>query len=196
MNSTKNILDTVVEIQSQVVENLMDTTKKVQETFSKGISLEKSTELFKDWFEKQQALVEKVTSSAKDQLNFDFAPTFLKDMMDTQSKFNQGLLNSLKEVTKNYTTEKALDTYQEQTEKLYDTWKDAHEKLMTRLGKPFSDLQYNPADYAKELNAKFVDSTRKYIQMIAPKTSAETAEEVKEEAPKAKTTAAKKTTTK
>lgn len=193
MNSTKNILDTVVEIQSQVVENLMDTTKKVQETFSKGISLEKSTELFKDWFEKQQALVEKVTSSAKDQLNFDFAPTFLKDMMDTQSKFNQGLLNSLKEVTKNYTTEKALDTYQEQTGKLYDTWKDAHEKLMTRLGKPFSDLQYNPADYAKELNAKFVDSTRKYIQMIAPKT---TAEEVKEEAPKAKTTTAKKTTTK
>ena len=56
---------------------------------------------------------------------------------------------------------------------------------------PTIRCRFAPKIDAKELNAKFVESTRKYIQMIAP--VATTAEEVKEETPKAKTTAAKKT---
>ncbi|TAF67982.1 MAG: hypothetical protein EAZ55_01000 [Cytophagales bacterium] len=151
-----------MEVQSQILENLFDASKKIQETVTKGNTLEKANDLFKDWYAKQQETFEKLTSGVKEKVNVDYVPSLLKDIVSAQMKFNEQLVSSIKEVAQNYSTNKALNTYQEQTNKLYDTWKDAHEKLMSQLGKPFNELKYNPAEIAKEVHNRVIDAVRKY----------------------------------
>lgn len=169
MASTTNIIDVLVGTQSKVVENLLDTSKKLQEAFGQADAMDKTKDIFSQWMETQKSIFEEMTGSVKDQFKVEDLPMpeMMKNFVESQKQFAENMFSSVKDLTKNYSTTSALQTYQEQTDKLYDTWKDAHNSLMDRLGKPFSDMEYNPAAFAQEMNHKFVDTAKGYIEMFA-----------------------------
>lgn len=196
MANTTNIIDVLVSTQSKVVENLLDTSKKLQEAFGQADAMDKTKDIFGQWMETQKTIFEEMTGSVKDQFKVEELPMpdMMKNFVESQKQFAENMFSSVKDLTKNYNTTSALQTYQEQTDKLYDTWKDAHSSLMERLGKPFSDMEYNPATFVQEMNHKFVETAKGYIEMFAQEAEAKT--EKAAPAPKKKTTAKKTTETK
>jgi len=171
MSSNTSLIDVLVETQTKVVENLLETSKKVQETFGSPDAFEKSQDLYKEWFDKQKSIMETLTSSLQESMDSEMEkipmPDFMKDMMDSQRKFMSSLMDNVKEMSANYSSEKMLDSYHEQTNKMFASWKESYDQMVDQMGKPFSDMKYNPADFAKEMHEQFLETTRGYLQMVA-----------------------------
>lgn len=172
MKSTNNLFDVVVDTQSKIVENLVDTAKKISENVSKLNLVEKATETYKDLVNKQKSMVDALSTSAKGSIPYQYMPDFMKDLIENQIKMGEDLVKSLRDMGKDYTVEKAINTYQDQSNKLFTNWKDAHVKLFDRLGKPFNEMQYNPVEIAHEVNEKLIEATRAYVKMFDVKASA------------------------
>ncbi|WP_027000045.1 hypothetical protein [Eisenibacter elegans] len=176
MNNTKNVLDTLFQAQTKAVENFFDTTKKASTTFKEeGLTFEKSSAILKEWFQKQQEIMETAVTSVREQVNFEsYTPEAFKSVLETQRENVERLFSSVKGFAPNYSAEQAINEYQTQTDKVYAAWKDMHERLVGQLGKPFSDLT-NPAEVAQEMNHRLIETVRGYIakeKEEAPKSTA------------------------
>ncbi len=166
MADSKNILNVLVETQNKSVENLMETSKKMRESFGQPDAVEKVMQMMRDWYAKQETITKEMTESVKGQMITDKTPDFVKQWVETQEKFSAQWANAYKEITSNYGGEKMLDTYKENADKLFIAWKKYYDQFTGMFATSFGMENYDPSTQAKEMHDRFVENARQYIQMI------------------------------
>ena len=90
MNSTKEILETVVDTQKKAINSFMETANKFQDAFKSGNGFEKTTEIYNDWLKNQMAEFKDITTEAKEEsenlfkTSKDKAEEFYKNIYQNQ----------------------------------------------------------------------------------------------------------------
>jgi len=158
------MLDALVNAQSQMVETIVNTSKKLRDSLGQSNLVDKSVEFYKGITERQKSLVSSLTSTIKENIPYQYMPDFMKDLIERQVKLGEELITAVQDASKKLNSHLVIETYQNQTEKLYENWKSAHEKLMSNLGKPFNEVAYNPAEFVNEINHKFIETVKDYVQ--------------------------------
>ena len=166
MDSTKNFFDAWVNTQTQLVDSIVDTSKKIQESFSqKEGNAAQANEVYNNWFSQQKEAMDQMLSEIKNRVG-DITPEFMQEWVTTQQKFTENWMNIVKETSENYTSGNSADKYMSNMKKVYDQWNNIYGQLTTQLGKPFSQASYVPGDFTKDTFGGFIDSTRAYIKMF------------------------------
>lgn len=167
MDSTKNFFDAWVNTQTQLVDSIVDTSKKIQESFnSKESSNGKSTnELYTNWFNQQKDAMDSMLSEIKNKVG-DVTPEFLQEWVSTQQKFTENWMNVVKEATENFGSTGANENHLGSIKKVYEQWNSIYNQLTSQFGKPFSQSNYMPGDFTKDTFGGLIDSSRAYIKMF------------------------------
>jgi hypothetical protein len=166
MSNTKQMLEVLVEVQSKSIENLMEVSKKFSEVIGKADALDKSAEIIKDWFGKQETITKELVSSMRGQVINDKTPSFIKEFIANQEKFGENWMNTTKDLMFNFTGEKVLDTYKDITEQVFGLWKKSYDQFAGMFTTSFGLQNYDPSTQVKEMHDNFIESARKYVQMV------------------------------
>lgn len=166
MSDKKQIFEVLVETQSKSVENLMETSKKLKELFGKSDSLEQSVEMYKEWYSKQEAITKEMMDAVKSQMITDQTPEFIKKWLDSQEQFSEKWMGAMKGMNKGYSSDKVLDNYQTGVDKMFGSWKKSYDQFAGMFSTTFGLKNYDLTTQAKEMHDNFVESTRKYLQLL------------------------------
>ncbi|WP_299454953.1 poly(R)-hydroxyalkanoic acid synthase subunit PhaE [uncultured Microscilla sp.] len=166
MDSTKNFFDAWVNTQTQLVDSIVDTSKKIQESFNKqdGGS-QQASDVYSNWFHQQKDAMDTMLAEIKNKVG-DVTPEFLQEWVSTQQKFTENWMTVVKEATENFSNENAGDKHLGNIKKVYEQWNSIYNQLTSQFGKPFSQSSYVPGDFTKDTFGGFVDSSRAYIKMF------------------------------
>ena len=166
MDSTKNFFDAWVNTQTQLVDSIVDTSKKIQESFSqKDAKGAQANEVYNNWFSQQKEAMDHMLSEIKGRVG-DITPEFMQEWVSTQQKFTENWMNMVKETSQNFTGGNSSENYVGNVKKVYEQWNTIYNQLTTQLGKPFSQANYMPGDFTKDTFGGFIDSSRAYIKMF------------------------------
>jgi BMFP domain-containing protein YqiC len=164
MDSTKNFFDAWMNTQTKLVGNLMDTSKKLQDSIGKNELVEKSVDLYNNWFEKQKNLFDSLFSNLKQKENQEQAGDFLKDWLETQIKLGQKWINFLSNNPNAEIKSANAATYLDGMKTMYEDWN----KVYGQFFKP-----QNPAsgllDFSNPFKTNFSDlinNTQTYMKMF------------------------------
>jgi predicted component of type VI protein secretion system len=64
MKTTNPVLDTIIESQTQIINNWMDSAKKMQSALAKGNIASDGQQLYKEYFDKQMDILNSMKNSA------------------------------------------------------------------------------------------------------------------------------------
>lgn len=166
MDSTKNFFDAWVNTQTQLVDRMVDTSKKFQESFNKQEKGGNAAgDAYSNWFNQQKSAMDSMLSEIKNKVG-DVTPEFLQEWVSTQQKFTENWMNVVKEASKNYNGAASGEDNLGGIKKVYEQWNNIYNQLTTQFGKPFSQANYVPGDFTKDTFGGFIDSTRAYIKMF------------------------------
>ncbi len=145
MNNTKELFETVMETQQKAMNTFVETANKFQEAMKSDNPMEKSTEVYKNWWENQMSMFNNISTEHKpeNKLNETFGKTeeFFKNMYNTQvdalkkaTDFNLGMYNSLNSFGKstNETNQNFLDL-NSTWNTLFDSWNKTLNSTMHSL---------------------------------------------------------------
>ena len=147
MNNTKQILDTVVETQNKAMNSFVETANKFQEALKSENAFEKSTEIYKNWWESQMSIFKNLSTDSKLDIPYttnlttekaeDFYKNIYTNQLDSIKKatdFNLNLYNSLSSFgkTTNETNEHLLNAN--------TTWNTLFESWTKTLNSTFESL--------------------------------------------------------
>ena len=145
MNNTKELFETVMETPQKPMNTFVETANKFQEAMKSDNPMEKSTEVYKNWWENQMSMFNNISTEHKpeNKLNETFGKTeeFFKNMYNTQvdalkkaTDFNLGMYNSLNSFGKstNETNQNFLDL-NSTWNTLFDSWNKTLNSTMHSL---------------------------------------------------------------
>ena len=166
MSNNTGILDALVQAQSKSVENLKATSLKIKDLMGDAKALEKSVEVYKEWYKTQETITKEMGNAVKGQVINDKTPDFIKQWIETQEKFSQSWMDAFTDLTKNLTGEKMLDTYKENFDKMFGIWKKGYDQFTGMFTTTFGLKNYDLSSQAKEMHDNFAESARTYIKML------------------------------
>ncbi|SFC98937.1 Poly(R)-hydroxyalkanoic acid synthase subunit (PHA_synth_III_E) [Flexibacter flexilis DSM 6793] len=157
METAKNVLDAWVETQNKAVSNMVETTKKFQESIAKGNVLEKGTDIYKDWFENQKTLMESAFSSAPvsvspqvTQLTKNATDTY-NELLNMQLSFAKTWADTFNKAASSATTPPfSQDAFLKEASRLYEKWNSLYQSWLGQATPQWSALK--PADWSKAGN--------------------------------------------
>jgi hypothetical protein len=114
MNNSKELFETVMETQQKAMNSFVETANKFQEAMKSENPMEKSTEVYKNWWENQMAMFNNNTTEHKTEnkanATFEKSEEFFKNMYTSQldafkkaADFNLGMYNTLNSFGKSTT---------------------------------------------------------------------------------------------
>jgi len=114
MNNSKELFETVMETQQKAMNSFVETANKFQEAMKSENPMEKSTEVYKNWWENQMAMFNNNTTEHKTEnkanATFEKSEEFFKNMYTAQldafkkaADFNLGMYNTLNSFGKSTT---------------------------------------------------------------------------------------------
>lgn len=157
MNNTKEILDTVVETQTKAINSFVETANKFQEALKSENAFEKSSEIYKNWWESQVSLFNNLSKDSKLDTPFtnafatekteDFYKNIYTSQLDAIKKstdFNLNLYNSLSSFGKPATeTSEQFLTMNSTWNTLFDSWTKTLNSTMESMNKTMPNNALN-----------------------------------------------------
>ena len=95
MNNTNELFETIVENQKKAVDTFLETTSKFQEAIKTGTTIEKTTEIYQNWWEKQLSLLNNVTTETKNEVEENMT-TSQHNVEDFYKKLYENQLDAIK----------------------------------------------------------------------------------------------------
>jgi hypothetical protein len=166
MSNTMPILDTLVTIQSKSIENLVEVSQKFSAIVGKADALDKSSAIIKEWFEKQELVTKEFVDAMKGQVINEKTPDFIREFLKNQEKFGEAWMKTMKDLMFNFSGEKVLDVYKEMTANVFGVWKKSYDQFAGMFSTTFGLQNYDPSAQVKEMHDNFIESARKYVQML------------------------------
>jgi len=166
MNNTKQILDTVVDTQTKAMNSFVETASKFQEALKSENAFEKSTEIYKNWWESQMSLFKNLATDSKLDIpytgNFtnekaeDFYKNIYTNQLDAIKKatdFNLNMYNSLSSFGKSSheTTENLLHA-NTTWNTLFESWTKTLNATMETLSKTMPKDMFNVDLFKNAMN--------------------------------------------
>lgn len=151
MDTTKNVIDTLVETQSKSVNNMVETAKQLQESIVKGDVIEKGADLYKNWFNNQKSLIDNAfgtqTAAATPQVEqiTKTATDTYSELLNMQMTFAKTWMDSFKQ--NGATAQVTQEGYLKETARLYEKWNGLFGNLMNQATPQWS--AFKPADWSK-----------------------------------------------
>ena len=169
MSNTNEIFETIVDTQKKSIESLVDATSKIQEALKSGNAVEKTTELYQDWWNKQLSLLNNVTSQTKVEVENTQAKTedYYKKGYETQidaikkaSDFNLNFFNTLSNFGKKSTDAK------DQLQATYSQWNTLFESWTKSLNTTFESLNTSyPKAFSPELFQNTMNTNTLFLKL-------------------------------
>lgn len=136
MNNTNEIFETIVETQKKTIDTLVDTTNKFQEAIKSGNPLEKSSEIYQNWWDTQLTILNNITNKTKSGVEENLHSTksktedFYKNLYEQQidavkkaAEFNLNFFNTVSNLGKNTTeTNESFNAVYGQWNTLFESW--------------------------------------------------------------------------
>ena len=148
---TREVFETFVNAQTQLMTNFVEAAKKVQKTVEGTDAVQKANELYKDWSEKQKSIVDSMVETAKGQLNMDSAPDFLTEWINSQEKFAKNVYEYMRSSSEKVSNTDFIELYKVNMSKVYDNFESMSNHMTAQFGKPFSEMKFIPEDAVKKM---------------------------------------------
>ena len=148
---TREVFETFVNAQTQLMTNFVEAAKKVQKTVEGTDAVQKANELYKDWSEKQKSIVDSMVETAKGQLNMDSAPDFLTEWINSQEKFAKNVYEYMRSSSEKVSNTDFIELYKVNMSKVYDNFESMYNHMTAQFGKPFSEMKFIPEDAVKKM---------------------------------------------
>jgi polyhydroxyalkanoate synthesis regulator phasin len=159
MNNTNELFGTMVENQKKAVDTFLETTNKFQEAIKTGTTIEKTTEIYQNWWEKQLSLLNNVTTETKNEVEEnmntsqhnveDFYKKLYENQLDAikkSSDFNLSFYNTLSNFGKTATDSS------EQYKGIQSNWNTLFESWTKTLNNTYESLNKTmPTSLNKDL---------------------------------------------
>ena len=166
MNNTKEILDTVVDTQKKAINSFVETANKFQEALKSENAFEKSTEIYKNWWESQVSLFNNLSKDSK--LDAPFSTNFTSEKVDDFYKniytsqldaikkatdFNLNLYNTLSSFGKPVTeTQEQFFTMNSNWNTLFESWTKSLNSTFESLNKTLPKNMFNKDLFTNAFN--------------------------------------------
>jgi BMFP domain-containing protein YqiC len=163
MDSTKNFFDAWMNTQSKIVGNLMDTSKKFQESLGKNEIVEKSVDLYNNLLEKQKSLVDSMMGNLHEKVGKEKAGDFIREWMDSQLKLGQKWLGMLTNPQAG-----ASDNFTDRIDhldKLYGDWTKVYTQFFNNIGKPL-EMPFLSNPFQNNSFSNLIKNTQTYMKMF------------------------------
>jgi hypothetical protein len=171
MNNSKELFETVMETQQKAMNSFVETANKFQEAMKSENPMEKSTEVYKNWWESQMAMFNNTTTEQKteNKVNetFEKSEEFFKNMYTAQldafkkaADFNLGMYNTLNSFgkTSTETNQNFLD--------LNSTWNTLFESWNKTLNSTMHSLNtMMPGSSHQELFKNAMNTNALYFKL-------------------------------
>ncbi|GAB4405514.1 MAG: hypothetical protein OHK0053_31480 [Microscillaceae bacterium] len=161
MNETKTAFDMMIETQSKIVDSLVESSKKITETFKMPEqateSIEKSRAFVNEWLEKQQNTLETSVESLKKQVKFESAPEVLKEALASQQELGKEWFEALRATVKAKDLKELNEILTANVKKLQDNMKEVVSFWTESFSKPMNVSEIFTAEFAKDMNKKMVE---------------------------------------
>jgi hypothetical protein len=145
-------MDTMVETSTKSVSNWVETAEKAQKAAMSGSGIEKNSELYKEWFNKQMSIFRDITVNNEvhqeaaetghdaNQNSNDFYKNWYHNQMEAfkqMTDFNQNLMNAWSNFGK------PANEINERFSKMNDIWTGIYEQWMKTMNNTFNSLSNN-----------------------------------------------------
>ncbi len=172
MKTNNPILDSMLEAQANVLNNWMDSAKKMQTSFTSGNMMHETQTIAREWFEKQAEILKGFQQNSN---NFFFnnngnnsAPEFLKNWMNTQMQyakqmadFNQSIYNSFNNFGR------PANDYANNFMNASNAWNNIFNSFMHTLNASYDSLYKNMSNsFSKDIFSNFVQGNQVYTKML------------------------------
>lgn len=149
MKNTKNLMDAMVESSSKAVNNWVETAQKAQKAALSGSSLEKNSELYKEWLNNQMSIFRNITLNNEEQKegektaenNNATVEDFYKNWYNNQmtafkqmTDFNQNLMNAWS------TFGKPANEVNANFSNMNQAWTNIYENWMNTMNNTYNNL--------------------------------------------------------
>ena len=169
MSNTNEIFETIVDTQKKSIETLVETSNKIQEALKSGNALEKTTEIYQNWWNTQLSLLNNVSSQTKVEVENTQAKTedFYKNAYETQieaikkaSDFNLNFFNTMSNFGK-----KSNET-NDQFQAAYSNWNTLFESWTKSLNTTFESLNSSfPKAFSPELFQNTMNTNTLFLKL-------------------------------
>jgi hypothetical protein len=171
MNNTKELFETVMETQQKAMNSFVETANKFQEAMKSDNPMEKSSEVYKNWWENQMAMFNTISTEHKPENKanqpFEKSEEFFKNMYTAQMEafkkatdFNLGMYNTMTSFGKpaNETSQNFLN--------LNSTWNTLFESWNKTLNSTMQSLNsMMPGQMHKELFQNALNTNALYFKL-------------------------------
>lgn len=167
MDSPQNFINAWMNTQSKIVDNLVDTSKKLQASFQKNELVEKSVEMYSNWFDNQKSMTDSMLHILKMQGNKPAnSQDYFKKFVEAQIEFGKKWADLLTgKVSKPNNTPDILK-YLENMQNFYADWT----KMYSNMFAPNTTPQHQMFTFGQipnltEVN-QMINNTRTYMKMF------------------------------
>lgn len=169
MKTNNPIIDSMLEAQASVLNNWMDSAKKMQTSFTSGNAMHETQNIAKEWFEKQQAILSGMQQNSNSFMgNNQNAPEFFKNWLNSQMQqakqmadFNQSIYNSFTNFGK------PANDYVNNFVTSNNAWTNIYNSFMHTLNASYDNMYKNMnGSFNKDIFSNFVQGNQVYTKML------------------------------
>jgi len=168
MDSTKNFIDAWMSTQSKLVDNLVDTSKKIQESFKKNEIVGKSVEMYSKWFDKQRSMTDSVLnmlnmSGNNESKSNDYLKSWVQAQIELGKKMTELLISN---VQNKQTNPSDVNDHLANMQSLYSEWSKTYSNLfLSNSPTPNFMQSFGQAPNFGNIH-QMIDNTRTYMKMF------------------------------
>ncbi len=167
MKTQNPMIDNLIDVQTQTVNNWMDSAKKFQNAMMGGSIATEGQTIYKDWMEKQQTLFNGMQEKAGINADFSKPEEFFKNWYNNQlentkkmTDFNQSIYNSFSSFGK------SSQDYANNFNNINSAWTGVYNNWMNTLNNSYDTFSKNiPNLTNKEAFKNFFDANTTYLKL-------------------------------
>ncbi len=171
MKTNNPIIDSMLEAQANVINNWMDSAKKMQSSFTSGNVTHEGQNIVKEWFEKQTAILNSIQQNSSNVFannNGQNPQEVFKNWLNTQTTyakqmtdFNQSILNSYNSFGK------PAQDYISNFASSNNAWTNIYNSFVQTLNTSYDGLYKNlNGNFNKDIFQNFMQGNQVYTKML------------------------------
>ncbi|HSI90360.1 MAG TPA: poly(R)-hydroxyalkanoic acid synthase subunit PhaE [Adhaeribacter sp.] len=176
MENKNTIFDTWMEAQNKMTKNMVEMNEKLQKTMTGGEMMEKGSELYKEWLEKQKGLLNNLMGQEATTANGETSETngktlnpadFYKNWMNVQNEASEKMLEMNRAFYDNLMKAQTGATAAwGNPQSLQDNWMNGFNTVFSGMNKAMTDMpKFMNPNTAKDAFENMMKSTQTYAKM-------------------------------
>ena len=179
MENPNTLFDTWMDVQNKMTKNMVEMNEKLQKTMIGGEMMEKGSELYKEWLEKQKGLLNNLmnqttngSTAANGQTTTNGNPSanpadFFQNWLNMQNEGMQKWMETSRTLTENMMKGQtgAFNPW-DNTQNLQDNWMNGFNTMFSGMNKAMTEMpKFMNPNTAKEAFEDLVKGTQTYAKM-------------------------------